>query len=355
MDTAWRPLFVFVGGFLGAGKTTLILSASRLLAGRGKRVAMITNDQDSALVDTRLAAAHQLAAREVAGGCFCCRFSDLLHEAAALRDYAPDIIFAEPVGSCIDLSATILQPLKRLYENDYQLAPLTVLIDPHTAMRAQRGDLGADLDYLYRHQLAEADLVCVTKKDLYSEPPALSVPIDVAVSGVSGEGVAEWIDELLSGKRVVGARLLEVDYDRYAEAEAALAWLNLHATVRLSPPESPALLCGPLLDRLAEELRKRGTFIAHLKVFDQSPSGWLKASITGNSTPKPEGDLLAEPSEQHEVAINLRALADPDEMRELVTSVLKEIDGDIEIRHLRAFRPARPEPEHRFSRVSASV
>ena len=49
-----RPQLVVVGGFLGAGKTTLILAAARLLAERGLRSAIILNDQSESLVDTEL-------------------------------------------------------------------------------------------------------------------------------------------------------------------------------------------------------------------------------------------------------------------------------------------------------------
>ena len=72
---------VLVGGFLGSGKTTLIIRAASLLRQRGKRVGVILNDQDAGLVDTRLAEAAGLPSKEVAGGCFCCRFGDLLDAA----------------------------------------------------------------------------------------------------------------------------------------------------------------------------------------------------------------------------------------------------------------------------------
>ena len=72
-----RPLIVLVGGFLGAGKTSLILAAARILEARGLRCAVILNDQGKELVDTSLAAAQRILAREVTGGCFCCRFGAL--------------------------------------------------------------------------------------------------------------------------------------------------------------------------------------------------------------------------------------------------------------------------------------
>ena len=94
------------------------------------------NDQDAGLVDTKLALAHHFETREVSGGCFCCHFSDLMDAAEQLLSYEPDVILAEPVGSCIDLSATILQPLKAFHHQEYRLAPLTVLVDPSTADQA---------------------------------------------------------------------------------------------------------------------------------------------------------------------------------------------------------------------------
>jgi len=72
-----RPTVVFVGGFLGAGKTTLILAAARELKERGMRCAAILNDQSDALVDTQLAELHGMPSGEVTAGCFCCRLSDL--------------------------------------------------------------------------------------------------------------------------------------------------------------------------------------------------------------------------------------------------------------------------------------
>src|SRR5690242_18422171 len=108
-----RPYLVLVGGFLGAGKTTLILAAARALATRCLRIAAIMNDLGDDLVDTQFARAAGIETLDVTGGCFCCRFPELVECAHGLRAHAPDVIFAEPVGSCTDISATTLAPLRR--------------------------------------------------------------------------------------------------------------------------------------------------------------------------------------------------------------------------------------------------
>ena len=88
-----RPWIVVVGGFLGAGKTTLLLAAAKELKKRGLRSALVLNDQGEALVDTEYAALQGLPRGEVTGGCFCCRFSDLIREMDTLREFSPDVIF----------------------------------------------------------------------------------------------------------------------------------------------------------------------------------------------------------------------------------------------------------------------
>ena len=125
IHSAKRPWIVIVGGFLGAGKTTLLLAAAELLRKRGMRPAVILNDQSGDLVDTSIAKLHGLEARDPTGGCFCCRFSDLVSAIKQLRVQSPDVIFSEPVGSCTDISATILQPLQE-YGDAWRLAPYTV-------------------------------------------------------------------------------------------------------------------------------------------------------------------------------------------------------------------------------------
>ncbi len=345
-----RPLLVLVGGFLGAGKTTLILRAARLLESRGLRCGVVTNDQDSALVDTLYAEAQQLGTREVAGGCFCCRFSDLVDAAEALRAYGPDVIFAEPVGSCVDLAATVVQPLQASWGDRYRVAPLTVLVDPEMALRVVRGQAGDDVSYLFRNQAAEADLLCLSKTDRYPGHVELSLTVDYRLSAVTGAGIAEWLQELLNPKRVVGARLLDVDYARYASAEAALVWLNLHAEIKLDRLATPAAMAGSLLDDLDRRLTEGGIAIAHLKVFDRAASGAVKASICANSDePMPEGDLAASPDRRHELVVNLRAVGEPESLEAVVRDALAAVEGEIAVGHLRSFRPPPPVPQQRVT------
>jgi G3E family GTPase len=105
--------FVMVGGFLGAGKTTTLGRLARLYSSQGKRVGIVTNDQARDLVDTNTFRGQGHAVEEVPGACFCCRFDELVSRVGSLEENErPDVILAEPVGSCTDLVATVIQPLK---------------------------------------------------------------------------------------------------------------------------------------------------------------------------------------------------------------------------------------------------
>ena len=92
-----RPIrFVMIGGFLGAGKTTLIGRLARAFQGNGKHVCIVTNDQAAGLVDTQLLQSQGFDVNEVAGSCFCCNFDGLTD---AMEEFdsrqRPDVIIAE--------------------------------------------------------------------------------------------------------------------------------------------------------------------------------------------------------------------------------------------------------------------
>jgi hypothetical protein len=346
---------VLAGGFLGAGKTTLLLCAARLLHERGMHAAIITNDQGAALVDTRMTTASGFDAGEIAGACFCCRFGDFVAAARSLLAVRPDVILAEPVGSCMDLSATVLQPLKRLHGAQFRIAPYSVLVDPRRAAEFAQPDADPQLAYLFQNQIAEADLVLYTKSDLHPTLPSSDREIGVRhISALTGQGVAAWLDEVLGGRLSAGSRLLDIDYARYAAAEATLGWLNWEGELRLETALTPAALVGPLLERIDAELTRAGAPIAHLKIFDRAPTGYIRAGICRNGDePSVVGDLLASPARRHEMVINLRARALPAVLEEAVAHATADLPATLRVIRQQCFQPSPPVPEHRFRTVVA--
>ena len=199
-----------VGGFLGAGKTTALIGAARELIARGLKVGVITNDQGSNLVDTALARSAGLQTEEITGGCFCCRFPEFVKHASRLVEkHHPDMILAEAVGSCTDLAATVYRPLRRSYAAECSLAPLSVFVEPDRLreMLGPSGQFEGSVRYLFEKQLAEAEIIVLSKTDLLKPAKSTSSPRKFSrwwwssdyrlMSARTGAGVKEWVDRLL--------------------------------------------------------------------------------------------------------------------------------------------------------------
>jgi hypothetical protein len=264
--------------------------------------------------------------------------------------HGPEVIFAEPVGSCTDISATVLHPLLAQHEA-YRLAPFTVLVDPLRAMELLPADADEDIAFLFHKQLQEADLVCMTKSDLHVSCPELGgVPIR-QICASTGQGVAAWLDEVLAGELSEGKDVLDIDYARYAQAEAALAWLNFRGNFEPGGPISPAMLLGPWIDAIDRALSEAGIRIVHLKAMATASTGYVKAALCANGQePVVEGTLDASPAASHEVTLNLRALGEPEVMTRIVERAIEQLDGCWNERPMRCFRPTAPQPEQRVLR-----
>ena len=352
MSGEHETAIVIVGGFLAAGKTTLILTAAQELSKRGLRVAALFNDQGHDLVDSRYASSVGVRSGEIVGGCFCCRLSDLVEQIEKLKEFSPNVIFAEPVGSCADLAATVIRPLRELrWEKNFRfrLAPLSVLVDPKRARELLADDGDLSMRFLFEKQIQEADVVCFTKSDVSASYPEVNAAHVRQISARTGQGMAAWLDEVLGGAMAGGERGLTIDYEDYAKAEAALAWLNLRAELTLREARSPAMLLGPFLDAVAEALHDADMPIAHLKAIVSGPTGFVKAAIAAHGQePELEGNLDASPANEFELLLNLRVVGEPEKVQALVQERLRPLKEEITVMHLDCFRPGGPVPERRI-------
>jgi Ni2+-binding GTPase involved in maturation of urease and hydrogenase len=358
-----RARYVMVGGFLGAGKTTAILELAGHLQGEGLRVGLITNDQSIDLVDTARARAAGHSVEEVTGGCFCCKFDSLVEAAQALtRQSAPDVLIAEPVGSCTDLKATVGYPLQQLYGDDYQVAPLSVLVDPKrcaAVLGLERGRRFSEkVTYVYRKQLEEAEVIVVHKADLLgaAEIEELTLALGrefpgaevLAASSVTGAGLEAWFRRVLESD--LGRGGIEVDYDAYAEGEALLGWLNVRGALRAVEEFDGDDLLRELASRLNERFERRRIEVAHLKM-TLAPCGspeLAAVSVTRTGEEPRATHRLTSPLALGELLVNLRAEADPELLKREVLEELEALAPEFECLRVEAFRPGRPQPAHRL-------
>ena len=357
-----------VGGFLGSGKTTAIRSACELLLQRGESASVITNDQGTLLVDTAfLQGSHPT--REVTGGCFCCRYAqlvELLYDAH--RDGAQHV-FAEAVGSCADLVATVVRPLLGSTSGPVDRVSFTVMVDARLLIRLQSGQplpWSGDVAYLFREQLREAPLLVASKSDLVSDAAALSasgkgsgIPgLEKTVlcqDGRAAAGVTGWVDALGDpghpATAAAGACELDIDYTRYGAGEEALAWLD--AEVRVDAAEGGAReAAGRLVRAIDTEVSAEAEAIGHVKFLIRDQLYDVKVSHTA-ADEAPAQALLDELGQLDRlsdrrlyVVVNARAEIGAERMQRILEqSVAAPIRGtNLSIIRSVSFHPVPPQP-----------
>lgn len=150
---------IVVGGFLGAGKTCLLLAWARLLLAQGRRVAVLENEAGRVGVDDEFLRGQGLMVRHVLGGCACCdglgRVLDQL--LALLESTRYEVIFLEPTG---------VAALDQLLTNLPAGRPGLVIQAVALADATRFATLLKGLPKLARAQVAPAQVVVITKTDL---------------------------------------------------------------------------------------------------------------------------------------------------------------------------------------------
>jgi hypothetical protein len=339
-------------------------------------VGLITNDQGRNLVDTAMLRSQGFATEEIPGGCFCCRFPSLVDAARQLSGSArPQVFVAEPVGSCTDLAATVTYPLRRLYGEDYSVAPVSVLVDPDRALRVfgvEAGDSFSEkVRYIYLKQIEEADLVVISKADLLDAPrlAALRQAIAekfpgkeiLAVSARDGTNLDAWFARITSAEQVAQTAM-QVDYQVYGDGEALLGWLNCTARVTARQAFEADGFLKDLAGAIQTRLQSKSAQVAHLKMTlcpdPCQPEAIAGVSLVCNDFVPELSFHLPEPVTGGQLIINLRAEAAPEllaaAVREgLVAAASKFPTLEAELNHLEHFRPGKPTPTHRIENLSA--
>ena len=359
---------IFVGGFLGSGKTTALAGIAKKLLSLGKRVGIVTNDQSDNLADTvivrEMLSELGVPIEEVVAGCFCCKFEELIDNIEKILVHKPDILLGEPVGSCTDFVAAVANPIKIHYHEAFRFAPFSTMVDPDRVrellLDETESNFPEEVAYLFGKQLEEADILVLNKIDLVADAEAerlvsllqAKYPEKeiMALSAREDVGVDKWLDILLSGRPGANTVLSQIDYDRYARAEAVLGWLN--AAIRIS---SDGLFAADkfvkdLFIELRESFKQERGEIGHLKSVFTSGGKSLWVNLTNlTSAPLVSGNTLATLS-KGSLILNARVQLSPDILEKIVREVVAKIAErhavKAEIDDLQCFSPAYPNPPH---------
>lgn len=357
---------ILVGGFLGSGKTTGIVAACHQLA-RNRKVAVITNDQGQQQVDHFYVESLGLSTEEVSDGCFCCQYGQLearIHKMTASS--APEFIFAEAVGSCTDLLATVVRPLKKFNPGIKVL--LCVFVDAGllTAFIENRASFVSDsVRYIYKKQMEEATALIVSKSDTItsSQVQALRLFLSNEYPGkhlifqnsLGRESIGPWLALMERAGESVGQESPTIDYAVYGKGEAELAWFDKTITLTTERNDAPRMI-RLLIGNIFDQLQEQRLMIGHLKFFLESALGSQKISFTTTSTTA-SVDILLPDTNRVTVLINARVLTSPEELLAIIHTAIDGIRSrfpcKIEEGAEAAFSPGYPSPTYRMTEARA--
>jgi len=368
LDVKKPVKLIFAGGFLGSGKTTALGALAKRIISRDLRLGIITNDQSGNLADTlivrQMLEELNVPVEEVVKGCFCCKFDELVDQMEKILTHDPDILMGEPVGSCTDFVAAVAHPIKIHYRDAFIFSPFTTMVDPdrisELLLKETETTFPEEVAYLFYKQLEEADLIVLNKIDLIddAERARLTEALKeefpekkiLTVSAKKGTGMDDWLDILLSGRPGAGTVLREIDYDRYAAAEAVLGWLN--AAVKLTAPNSiePVMLLTRLLKNLQTTFKEKNAGIGHLKCALTSGGKTIWGNLTGIDAELSLSEKTLGKINSGTLLVNARVKLEPEELEPIVRDTLKLLSKtfgiETDIIDLQCFSPAYPTPPY---------
>lgn len=347
-----------LGGFLGSGKTTAIQNAANTLLQQGIKTGVITNDQGIRLVDGDLFKNLNIPNRQVINGCFCCNYNDLDNAIQSLIEANdPEIIFAESVGSCTDIVATVLKPLLQFRPNtQVTVSTFTDARLLQMILNSNTNSFDETVNYIYLKQLEEAGIIVINKIDLISNEVLSAIKklmqekygnkILLYQNSFNKSSIKHWLYTLKHYQSAAILQSLNIDYDIYAEGEARLAWFDQELEI-YSSSNNALQQAEELINTIYKKITDHQYATGHLKFLI---NGVTKISFTSNM--QPPVIIEKEPGASAALLINIRVQTEPQKITQLITEAINETETQsgckIIQQSLSAFKPGYPKPTHRI-------
>ena len=196
-----------IAGFLGCGKTTLLLKLSRKIAGDGQRkIALVVNEIGEIPVDGKIMEESGMQVKDIGGGCICCEvaatFSKTIYR--LYKDFKPDHVLVEPTGVAVPHQVKLAA---RMGGRDAKISigPAIVLFDATRPAELLDMDM---LGQLVTTQIKDADVIAISKVDAVDDAAVsesaqrvreYNTKADICnLSSFSGAGLDQLADIILS-------------------------------------------------------------------------------------------------------------------------------------------------------------
>lgn len=343
--------YMIVSGFLGSGKTTTMIAMARNInerlkqQGQNGHSAIIANDLGAKnLVDADYTRTADVAINEITGDCICYVTEDLVTQIERLANDGANIVISDIPGAGVGALDHVYLTLEKDYPGQFDLLPLTCLVDPMRLRMMLPGDARQDINlpeemrFLLNAQLLEADLIVLNKCDLIDEEEREAdldfirraypdIPV-MAISARTGEGIPELVDYVLSHKANAEPRDLGLDSEEFDAAEEKMCWYNrrFFAKERDEKNIDFNAVVEDLMEGIRNGLIEAKRNVPHLKLFAAGEGDdFVKCSIVGV-----DYDLEFERKLDHDytamaIIVNARATCESETFGEIVEDAMDEI------------------------------
>lgn len=346
-----------LSGFLGSGKTTAIQHACSEFLKKGKKVGVITNDQGAKLVDGDFFEHLKIPGVQVVNGCFCCNYDQLdISIQSLIETNQPDVIFAESVGTCTDIVATVIKPLLKFRPEAEVTFSTFADAQLLKMLLQQNSSFDESVRYIYFKQLEEAEVIVISKIDLMDDYSLddmkrlidkYSGKVTLYQNSFDTTDVRRWL-KVLDNKSVTTPSSLYINYDMYGEGEARLAWHDQQVEIQSSNYNAMQATNG-LIKTISQKIQFNDYPIGHLKFLLNNEK---KISIT-NISKEEVFDNIFEERKYAGLLINARVQTSPEALSHLISESIKETEikfnCKIVVKSHASFQPGYPKPVYRIT------
>ncbi|MGH2612776.1 MAG: GTP-binding protein, partial [Rhabdochlamydiaceae bacterium] len=293
-----------------------------------------------------------------------CNFQQFIQSIEALNKVSYlDVVFAESVGSCTDLVATIIKPLQKFYENiDIVLSVFADIRLLSAYLMMNKDIFHGKMNYVYEKQLEEADIIVVNKIDMLNEEKTQTAKDFIRKenwtqkvlyqNSLDSSDIRRWLT-IVNHVDISGLRKsLDLNYDDYALGEAEMCWYDNEVEI-ISQNGSAVKVCYELAHSIYDKIKEHNFIIGHLKFLISDEVHHVKVSFTTipsdeNYDFSPFGD-----TNRATILINGRIKANPEAIIKIISNALTDIQSDetcsVKEKHPKVFNPAYPKPTYRIT------
>mgnify|MGYP006290167889 CR=1 FL=1 len=153
-----------IAGFLGCGKTTLLLKLAEVLADHGERkVALIVNEIGEIPVDGKVIEEGGMRVKDIGGGCICCEVAVTFGKTLVTlyKQFSPDHVLVEPTGVAIPHQ---VKSAAKMGMRDAKLTVGKAIVLFDATRPAELLDMDM-LGNLVVNQVKDADVLAISKID----------------------------------------------------------------------------------------------------------------------------------------------------------------------------------------------